>query len=456
MPLDLQRHHFPGRTGGPNRLSSMGAVFFAVTGTLIATSIVNIGSSGVPVFYLAFLIPVIASAFPRAPVDWERQDSRLSRVWVPIVAVGIALIVTTVLQLVTIPLKDPGSEVMHLVSRLCFLVYFVIAQTWLREETLQKTLIWLRRLLIVACAYGVYQIAAKLLGWPLFLDWLRNNRSFYIYDYDVGGWVGIIRATSIYAEPSQATIPILVLFMLNLRLKSSSMSNFAGWLTLVLFTLATFSRGVWATLLVAAAASLLFRSVKLCALVETKRPALTAVVLVLLLVLPVWGFIRANSNDGADDLSAQTRSGGIVLGVHMIQDAPLLGFGWNSFGDVAQHYAAVPLDVDADIDFSIIHNTVISDMQQAGLSGFVLAALPFIVLIGWSTAPTWMTFCTLASFLVAAELGDIGYSSLTWLWLAILINMKSAAAEPPASRTEVASGRHSYKTQMSGTLHSTS
>jgi O-antigen ligase len=140
----------------------------------------------------------------------------------------------------------------------------------------------------------------------------------------------------------------------------------------------------------------------------------------------------------------------------MIQDAPILGFGWNSFGDVAQRYAAVPLDVDADIDFSIIHNTVISDMQQAGLSGFVLAALPFIVLIGWSTAPTWMTFCTLASFLVAAELGDIGYSSLTWLWLALLINMKSAAAGPPASRTEVASGKHSYKPHMSGTQHSAS
>jgi len=453
MPLDLQRSQFPGRTGAPNRLSSIGAVFFAVTGTLIATSIVNIGSSGVPVFYLAFLIPVIASAFS---VNSERPYSRLSRVWVPVVAVGIALIVTTMLQLVTIPIKDTGSEVMHLVSRLCFLVYFVIAQTWLRDETLQKTLIWLRRLLIVACAYGVYQIVAKFLGWPLFLDWLRNNRSFYIYDYDMGGWVGIIRATSIYAEPSQATIPILVLFMLNLRIKSSSMSTFAGWLTLVLFTLATFSRGVWATLLVAIAASLLFRSVKLCALVETKRLALTAVVLVLLLVLPVWGFIRANSNDGTDDLSAQTRSGGIVLGVHMIQDAPILGFGWNSFDDVAQHYAAVPLDVDADIDFSIIHNTVISDMQQAGLSGFVLAALPFIVLIGWSTAPTWMTFCTLASFLVAAELGDIGYSSLTWLWLAILINMKSAAAGPPASRTEVASGKHFYKPHRSGTLHSAS
>jgi O-antigen ligase len=425
MELSNGRRVRPKSLFNPTRRGSMRAIFFALTGTLIATSVANIGASGIPFFYLAFFLPVAALAFPDARLTWHHLHSRSLHILVLIGAVGAALFATTVLQLITLDLKDPGSEVTHLVSRLCFLAYFAICQTCLQEETVSKTLVWLRRFLIIVCVYGAYQLAAKQLDLPLFLDWLRNNQSFYTYEYDTAGWIALVRATSIYAEPSQATVPILVLFILNIRLKTKPLSKFTGWLALLLFTMATFSRSAWAVLLTAAVVSFLFRSATLCRLAQTKRQTVAVASLLLLVIMPVWGFIRAN---GEGDLSAQERSAGIVLGVYMIKDAPVLGLGWNSFGVMAQHYAALPVDLDATIDFSMIHNTVVSYVQQAGLAGFLLASLPIILLARWSTAPAWMTCTTLASFLVASEIGDIGYSSLTWLWIALLINMNAREA----------------------------
>ncbi len=453
MPLIQLNSPIEAHMKRPIRPGSTVALFFALTGVLIATSLVNIGSSGIPFFYLAFLLPVICVVFPRGWVVWRRLDSLSLRALIFVGIVAITIAATTLMHLITIRLKEPGSEVVHLVSRLCFLAYFVVAQIWLRGELASKTLIWLRRLLIGACAYGAYQLAAIALGLPLFLDWLRNNLSFFNYDYGTSGWVALARATSIYAEPSQATIPILVLFMLNIRIKSSSFWTFIGWLSLLLFTVATFSRGAWIALLTAAGTWLLFQSASLCRLVQTKRVALTAAALGLLLMLPMWGFVVAN---GDGDLSAQERSGSIVLGVHLIKDAPILGTGWNSFGDTILHYRDIPLNVDVNINFGIIHNMVVSYVQQAGLSGLALAALPFFLLASWSTAPAWMTCSTLASFLISAEFGDIGYSSLTWLWLAIMVNMGTAEVLLPAKRTASTFWRRPYRPHMSASPHSAS
>ncbi len=439
---------FVARSANPTRPSPVGAIFFALTGTLIATSIVNVGSSGIPFFYLAFLLPIVSVAFP---VRWyvrRRLDSQSLRALISTGAVALGIVGTTLLHLITIKLGNPRSEVVHLVSRLCFLVYFSIALIWVREGVASKTIIWLRRLLIVACLYGVYQLAAIALGLPLFLDWLRNNLSFFNYGYDTAGWIAIARATSIYAEPSQATIPILVLFMLNIRVKTSPVWSFIGWLSLLMFTVATFSRSAWIGLFVAAGVSVLFRSAALCRLIQNKRLALAVITLSFLVLMPVWGFVLAN--DGTEgDLSAQERSGGIVLGVHMIKDAPILGSGWNSFGDMVPRYSHVSLDVDPSLNFGIVHNTVVSYVQQAGLSGLALASLPFVLVAVWSTAPAWMTCSTLASFLIATESGDIGYSSLTWLWVALLVNMGAADAQPPVTRTAPTLWRRSYRPRMS-------
>ncbi len=400
-------------------LSSSEAAFFALTGVLIATSVANIGKSGISFFYLTFLIPLLSLAFPYYVFIQHRLNVTSMKMLFWIYFTALAISITTMLQIV-LGMREAGEEIVHLSSRLSFILYLVVAQRCLRGKVVLKTLVWLRRLLIIICAYGIYQLPAKVFGLPLFLDWLRNNQSFNFYDYDAAGWIGMIRATSIFAEPSQATIPIVVLFMLNLQINSCLISKVTGWVVLVLFTTVTFSRTAWVTLLVTSGVFVACQSSTLCRKFRVWRLALTAVVLALLLLLPAWAFIRSNNDS---DLSKQERSASIILGYHMIMDSPLIGFGWNSFGDLGSRYDSVALPADSSIDFKFIDNMVLSYIQQVGLSGFLLAALPFILIVFWSTSEPWITYSTLASFLVAAELGgDVGYSPLMWLWIVLLTN----------------------------------
>jgi O-antigen ligase len=442
---------FPGDSGSPSRVVSFCGIFFALTGALTATSILNVGNSGISFFYLVFPLPFISLIFPRSRFASNDSDKRSLGITLLISTVIAALLATTTLQLILLNSIDPKSEIVHLLSRLGFLLYFVISQRYLRGEILTRSLLWLRRFLIAFSVYGVYQVPAKLLGLPLFLDWLRNNRSFDMYAYDTAGWIGTIRATSIYAEPSQATIPLLVLFMLNVSIKASTASKVGGWAALVLFTIVSFSRTAWIAVFAVALVVFLFRLPKFPNMVLARHSTIMAATLLILFLSPVWGFLDAGDNP---DLSAQERSGGVVLGLHMIKDAPILGYGWNSFENVSPLYANVDLSASSSIDFLAIHNMVVSYAQQAGLSGLLLAALPFLLLIQWSTAPPWMTCGTLVSFLVAAGLGDIGYSSLTWLWLALLLNVRFAKEVPQINMAPALPSL--YKSQMSALPYSTS
>ena len=425
--------------------TSLAGLFFALTGVLIATSIVNVGDSGIAFVYLVFPLAAFALLFPDGWIPWLRMDS--DSFWLLIVVVSTALLLlgTTLLQILMTRAAEPASEMVHFVSRVTFLAYFVIAQRLMRGQIVGQTLRWLRRLLIIVCSYGVYQVPAKLLGLPLFLDWLRNNHSFLMYDYNDAGWISVVRANSIYAEPSQATVPLVVLFVLNVIVPAPKASKILGWMVLVLFAAATFSRTAWIALGVAALALFLSRSQFLRRAFLQRRVAVATVFMALLLLMPFWGVISMSDRDTEADLSQQERSGGIILGLNSIRDAPIVGHGWNSFKDVADRYADVPLMIDPEIEFTFIHNMVISYIEQAGLAGLLLAALPFLVLIRWSTAPTWVTFSTLTAFHFAAEFGgDIGYASLTWLWMALLINMGYTEARRVNQRLGVLRPSYTY------------
>ena len=413
---------------------------------LVATSIVNVGDSGIAFFYLLLLIPLLAFIFPNRWFFADPGDANSLGIAILVIIAAAALIGTTFLQLFTINVVEPKGEFVHLVSRLSFLAYFAVAQRYVRGEFAVNTMVWLRRLLLVVCAYGIYQVPANLLGLPLFLDWLRNNKSFLMYSYDASSWVGLIRANSIFAEPSQATVPIIVLFMLNLLVGGTTASKICSWAVLMGFVVATFSRTGWVALLALVGALMLTRSQRVQQVFRTKRTGLMAATFVAFLVLPLWGVIGANDNS---DLSAQERSASIVLGLHMIKTSPILGYGWNSFPDVAARHTDIPLAVDPEIEFNFVHNMVISYIQQTGIAGLLLAFLPFILIIRWSTAPAWMNCATLASFLVTAELSDIGYTPLTWLWMALLINMNTAPELLPLKPTELSARRPVYRAQMS-------
>lgn len=402
-------------------MKSLKGLLIALTGVLVATSLVNIGNSGIPFFWVVFLLPFI-ELISGARLFVQPRSTKYY--FLPILFVGIvaaALVLTAGVQM-GMDLVPMSSEAFHLVSRLSVLAYFVVVLTNLDEKTTTQVILWLRRLLIAACLYGAYQLPAKLIGFPLAFDWLRNNRTFMMYQFGAAGWIGLVRATSIYAEPSQAAVPIVLLFILNIEVRARKFSKVFGWSVLILFSLLTFSRTVWLALFAAAVIFALFHWRAIYTRVQRHRMLALAVTILILVTLPSWAFLKMRSNA---DLSRQERSGSIVMGAAMVKGSPWIGYGWNSFKSTESEYLSIPVP-GAEVPFETIHDTVIDYMQQAGIAGLLLAILPFALIILRSRSLPWTTYSTVAAFLVVAEFGgDIGYMSLVWLWTAVLISVRS-------------------------------
>ena len=400
-------------------MQSLLGVLFALTGALIATSIINLGDSGVPLFFLAFLVPVAA-----APFSWNRsQYFPLTRKDSPallgMAGVFLLLCVATFFQ-IALDRESSTGELSHAAIRLGFLVYCGICIYYLHGETLGVCLRWLRRILTVLALYGIYQLPAKFLGLPLFLDWLRNNRSFDLYDYNTAGWVSVVRATSIYAEPAQCTVPILVLMFLNIYLPAPRYSKWIVWIAALAFAVLTFSRTIWLAIISLALAGVLSRFKALRRGSRWGTMLLAALIVAITLIMPIWAFYGGNYKS---DLSRQERAGSIVIGLHLVKEHPWLGSGWNSYQTLMPSYQIDVEGVSPYVNFNTIHNMFVSYAEQAGIAGFILALFPFLIMLFQSDAPDALRLGSIFSLLSVAELGgDVAYSSLFWLWVAIVLN----------------------------------
>jgi hypothetical protein len=401
---------------------SNAGLMFALTGVLIATSILNTASSGIPLFYLVLLIPLFRCFLPTVPHLTTKFRSETIALFLVVGTQIAALILTTLAQIIWLSLS-PKDEILHLVARIMFLAYFVICLRYLRGNLAYATLVWTRRILIVVFFYGVYQLPAKLRGWPLFLDWLRNNKSYDMYGYNASGLLDVVRATSVYAEPSHAAVPVIVAILLNIYLPARKTSKLIGWLSIILFTAASASRAIFVSIAALILVLFMCRFRMMRRFLQPRQFAPLVTVILAFFLFPVWGFVAVYSQSG--DLSQQERSGSIVLGTYMIRDAPLIGFGWNSVEKLAGSYLGKASFPGAyNLHTGLIDNMPVSYWEQAGISGLFFAILPYVLLWRWSEANLGMTWATIASLLVAAEFGgDIGYYSLTWLWIALLINM---------------------------------
>ena len=67
----MQYRHRPG-----SGKTSFHGLFFSLTGALIATSLVNVGDSGVPFFYLATVIPLLDLILSREPLYVQPIDAK--------------------------------------------------------------------------------------------------------------------------------------------------------------------------------------------------------------------------------------------------------------------------------------------------------------------------------------------------------------------------------------------
>ena len=405
----------------PSHDQTLLGFFFALTGALIATSIINIGDSGVPLFCLALAMPAAALIFAGFWSQYFTFSRSALYFLLSIGSIFLLLCVATFFQ-IALNIQSPSRGLPHAVIRLSFLAYCVVCVVFLRGGTLLACLRWLRRILAILALYGVYQLPAKLLGLPLFLDWLRNNHSFSLYNYDTAGWVSLVRATSIYAEPAQCAVPVVVLVLLNIYLPAPRFSKKLVWVAVTLFALLTFSRTIWVAIFALIIAMIVSRSQDFRRQFQRHTVAFSGLLLLITLMMPIWAFLGSNYKA---DLSRQERAGSVVIGLQLVKQHPILGSGWNSYETLMPGYQIDVENVSPDVTFSTIHNMFVSYAQQAGIAGFLLALFPFAVMLFLSEAPLGLRLASVLSLLTAAELGgDVAYSSLFWLWVAIILNWK--------------------------------
>ena len=406
----------------PGLSQTLLGAFFALTGALVTTSLVNIGSSGIPFYILALCAPALVLSYNNFRPDCFVFSRTEYKALVCLTVLFVLLFGVTFLHL-TYNLQPVSEEIPHAAIRITFIAYCMACIYCLQENALRACLVWLRRIIAACALYGVYQLPAKALGLPLFLDWLRNNRSFDIYDYNAAGWVNLIRATSIYAEPSQAAVPIIVVILINRHIPASKSSKSFVLAITLLFAALTFSRTVWVSILSAAFGIFLSKRRRIQDLLKLHPMLFTSALLLSVLAFPLWAFVGSNYTA---DLSRQERAGSIVIGLQLVKQHPFMGSGWNSYEFLMPQYQVTVDEVTPAVEFRTIHNMLISYTEQAGVAGFCFALCPFLLILFVSKAPLDMRLGSLFAFLSTAELGgDIGYSSIFWLWLALLLNMNS-------------------------------
>jgi O-antigen ligase len=405
-----------------SRIESFLGLFFALSGALIATSLINVGDSGVPFYFITVAVPFVAIVLPGSKVLHPNVTRcKMQMLFYITVTLFLALLSTYCRLLFN--LQPGSSEIFHLISRVGVLGYFGVSLYFLTGHVFKACLIWLRRLLIFISIYGIYQLPAKLLGLPLFLDWLRNNKSYGMYDYDAAGWARFVRATSIYAEPAQAAVPILVLILLNTNLKTTGYSKAIGWIAALSFTLFTFSRTAWLALATLILVAAIGRRSFIDKLFRTKKPYVAAAVISIALLMPLWAYFGIGANV---DESRQERAGSVLIGIQLIKLHPIIGSGWNSYETLMPQYPIALNNINNDVEFKTIHNMFVGYMEQSGIPGLLLVVLPFSLILLKSKAPPELILSSVISFMIIAELGsDLG--SLFWIWAAIVINWPSGA-----------------------------
>jgi hypothetical protein len=337
---------------------------------------------------------------------------------------------------------DPDKELKQIVSRISYIAYFVVVALIIRSWNMaEQAWHWAKQGLKLAFLYGLYQFAAGFLGLPLFLDFLRNSKSFLMTENYQGGWIDTFRAFSIWSEPSQAAVPVGI-FLYMLYFKTNNGRERKWWLSIVtIFSVVTFSRVVWVVWIASLATIGLMRSRRTWARSATRIVFRYRYALVLLLVVVLMQWAMLVPKDEADS-SAETRSSTVLMGERLFLEHPVLGTGFNSFAKLSDSVATAY----SEEDLIVVHNLFVSYAQQLGIFGVVLSLLPVGYVLWMPNAPAGPRLFVAFLFVLVGSLGgDFFYAPFGWFILGLF------AAEDVAPHKVFARAERTAATTFSGT-----
>lgn len=214
-----------------------GYIFVAIPAMLFGTALV-VGGYVIPLQILTVFAGGIALSqgvsmrSVRGPIIWF------------LTVCGLLLIgafVRTSGELDANDVKQLAMRILFALYCLSLFAYFGWAQNGF-YRAVPVTLTTLRFLFL----YGIYELVAKMWGFPLFLAPLSNNPSYsnaINVTSEMSGWIEFYRAQSVWPEPSFAIFPILLFWVLSdregLKVKQADL------VIMLIFAAATFSRTVW-------------------------------------------------------------------------------------------------------------------------------------------------------------------------------------------------------------------
>jgi len=410
-----------------------------VCGLLDATAAFNTASFGVGVYivasaYGAFLLIARAWTAPYA-VDSLRSDLLKPAV------LSIVLLWTFALLQIWHQRGEPLTLFTQTVLRTILLGHLIICLTLIRSVNdpafVNRVVIWFLGIYIT---YGLYDFGAQILGWPRFLDVLRNSQSVAIADaVGAQGWIKLPRLSSLSAEPSHTVMPVALAFFMFTQLK--------GWprrvlLTFVImFCVGTFARTLWIAMLGAA-----MMSATLWVLSRFRAPlaskltgiGIVAAAILLPVIVGIAPFV-ALSGDVAD-LSTVERFDSARTAILLFFDHPLLGLGFYGWDGKAMQFSYLMSGPASS--FKVVHNGFAVYLVSLGIIGIVLVYMPSLLIVrarGLSPAQKgWW----IGAYSLALLGGDYLALPSTWTMIAVVVTYNWQAMTKTTQPHEGIAGAH--------------
>jgi hypothetical protein len=389
-----------------------------VCGLLDATAVLNISSFGVGAYVAADAFALIVLAFHARTVGWRQII--VERDTMILASMLIALVWLFAMLQTWFEMTDTWRVFTQSTLRTLLVVHFLVCTIFIRAVNDKRFLLKVVALfLCFYLLYGMYDFVAQIVGYPRFLNGLRNSQSFNINQGLGGqGWIALLpRLSSLAAEPSHTAMQVLLGFYLASKLVSRWRR--VGLITLTLaFCAGTFARTIWIAVAGAMAGAmtsfLLMRGGG-----DFKKTAATLVVAIaVLLPMAVLTFPLFTKPPAGADLSIAERFDSSKAGLFFFAQHPLLGVGlhgWDNhpIHDVVDRISAAPGDLRE------VFNGVAAYLAALGVSGLFVVYVPLALLLRSSLKVVEKTWWVCAYSLTLLG-GDYLALVSTWTMLAVV------------------------------------
>lgn len=284
--------------------------------------------------------------------------------------------------------------------------------------------------------YGLYDFAAQVLGWPRFLNFLRNNESFFV-SQQTGeqGWIRLPRLSSLAPEPSLTTFHVALSYFLASRMQRWRRSFY---LVVTAFLIGTFARSLWVVVLAGAGGALGMALLRRAAPGLPRRTSILTLGLAACLLPAIATFAPLFTVPAVDaDPSVVERIDSSASALRLFFEHPLTGVGYQGWSGSYFRFSDVLYGSIRALNQ--VHNGYSAQLAALGVIGAVIIYLPSLLVLSASNLSSVEKGWWLAGFSASALGGDFLSAPSTWTVLALVLVLAAPPVRRPSGQQRGAS-----------------